>query len=473
MTRVVELPLWLFVLVLLFAAVTFASHFLFPSVRWFLRRRAQRLVDRLNERLEWPIEPFKLARRTDTIQRLIYDPEVIDAVQEHARSNGVREDVAFELARRYAREIVPGFSATAYFSIAIRAARWLSNALYRVHLARPAHDIDPEATVVFVINHRSNMDYVLVTYLVAETSALAYAVGEWARIWPLGPLIRALGGYFIRRRSRNALYRRVLARYVQIATGAGVTQAMFPEGGLSQDGRLGAPKLGLLSYITGAFDPAGRDVVFVPVGLNYDRVIEDSLLIEARRKGEKRFRGTIPSATLFGLRYIWRRIRGRARRFGHAAVSFGEPLSLRAFGADPDPQVLADALMARIGRAVPLLPVPLVAAALARQDEAVTRDALLADLAAHLDVLRAEGGVVAPPNSEPEEILDKGLAHLALRRIVVEEDGMIRVMPAKADHIAYYAASLAGWETRQQSLETGRTSPKTETMPPAASQRDT
>ena len=134
MTQVVELPLWLFVLILLFAVVTFASHFLFPSVRWFFRRRMERAVARLNERLERPIEPFKLARRYDMIQRLIYDPEVNLAIAEHARKEGVPENVAFEMASRYAREIVPSFSATAYFGIAIRLARWLSQSLYRVRV---------------------------------------------------------------------------------------------------------------------------------------------------------------------------------------------------------------------------------------------------------------------------------------------------------------------------------------------------
>jgi glycerol-3-phosphate O-acyltransferase len=60
MFSTVELPLWLLILILLFAAVTFASHFLFPSVRWFLRRRAERLVSELNKRLDRPIQPFKL-----------------------------------------------------------------------------------------------------------------------------------------------------------------------------------------------------------------------------------------------------------------------------------------------------------------------------------------------------------------------------------------------------------------------------
>jgi glycerol-3-phosphate O-acyltransferase len=134
MMQTVELPIWLFVLILLFAVVTFASHFLFPSVRWFFRRRMERVVKRVNERLERPIEPFKLARRYDMIQRLIYDPEVSHAIADHARKNGVPENVAFEQARKYAREIVPSFSATAYFGIAIRIARGLSNALYRVRL---------------------------------------------------------------------------------------------------------------------------------------------------------------------------------------------------------------------------------------------------------------------------------------------------------------------------------------------------
>ena len=141
-----------------------------------------------------------------------------------------------------------GFPPSTYFGFAIRAARLLSQSLYRVRLVHandPALEAIPEdATVIFVMNHRSNMDYVLVTWLVAERSALAYAVGEWARVWPLRSLVRAMGGYFIRRRHNNALYRKVLARYVQMATENGVTQAVFPEGGLSRTGHLGRPKLG-------------------------------------------------------------------------------------------------------------------------------------------------------------------------------------------------------------------------------------
>jgi glycerol-3-phosphate O-acyltransferase len=444
MFQTVELPAWLLVLILLFAAVTFASHFLFPSVRWFFRKRAERVVARLNDRLERPIQPFKLAERQDMIQRLIYDPQVAEAIAEHATEEGVPEAVAFERARRYAREIVPSFSASLYFGLAIRLARWLSRALYQVHLDHnndAALDaIDPDATVVFIMNHRSNMDYVLITYLVAERSALSYAVGEWARVWPLSRLIRAMGAFFIRRRSRNALYRRVLARYVQLATRGGVTQAIFPEGGLSLDGSVGPPKLGLLSYIVEDFDPELRDVVFVPVGLNYDRVLEDRVLIETAERGDRKFRASIAQGLAFAARYVWRRLRGKAVRFGHAGVGFGRPLSLRQFvgeaSGDPVREVGGE-LRRRLREVVPPLPLPLVAYTFWARDGDLSRAELISALEATVGRLQQSA------MTSVEQVVDDALASLKTRGILVNEGGRYRVAPAQKALIDFYARSVA------------------------------
>ncbi len=443
MFQMVTLPLWLFILIVLFAAVTFASHFLFPSVRWFFRRRAERVVARLNERLQKPIEPFKLARRYDMIQRLVYDPQVAEAINDHARRNGVPENVAFERARRYAREIVPSFSATLYFTVGARLAKWLSRSMYHVRVGRFDRDlyeqIDPEATVVFVMNHRSNMDYVLVTHLVSQTSALSYAVGEWARVWPLSALIRMMGAYFIRRKSRGDLYRRVLARYVQLATQGGVTQAVFPEGGLSLTGGLAQPRLGILSYIASTYDPEGRDIVFVPVGLNYDRVLEDQILLDAGKSEHRRFRPPILPAALRVLRHLGQRITRRFRKFGTATVSFGEPLSLRDLDDPKDIEALGVKLMARIAEVVPLLPVPLVAHAL------VSGATNPSDVRAHIDTVIGglnDAGAVLPRRSV-EKVVEDGLSILVRRGLVRKGAGSLALVEGSRDLLGYYARSIA------------------------------
>ena len=119
-----------------------------------------------------------------------------------------------------------------------------------------------------------------------------------------------------------------------MATEGGVPQAMYPEGGLTTDGRLREPKLGLLDYMLKGFDPRGeRDLVFIPVGINYDRVLEDrSLLREARSAARRRRRCGASSRS-------WRvslapvdpaPCSARRYRHGYACVNFGTPVSMRA-----------------------------------------------------------------------------------------------------------------------------------------------
>jgi glycerol-3-phosphate O-acyltransferase len=448
MNQSVELPIWLLVLVLLFAAVTFASHFLFPSVRWFFRKRAERVIAKLNTRLARPIEPFKLATRYDMIQRIIYDPKVTEAVVEHAETENMPESVAFEQARKYAREIVPSFSATLYFSVGMRVAKWVSRAFYKIRLGEFDREqlskIDPDATVIFVMNHRSNMDYVLVTHLVSQASTLSYAVGEWARIWPLSSIIKMLGAYFIRRKSRGNLYRRVLARYVQMATDNGVTQAFFPEGGLSLTGAVAEPKLGLLSYIVSDRDSNGRDVIFVPVAINYDHVIEDRRLIAAGKAGTRRFGMPINKVIRVVFRHMLLRMTGGFEKLGIASVSFGSPLSLEDYAQGKTGDLtedLATDLMARVRRVVPVTPVPLVATVLAKISDPILVSDLTTKVAAQIEILKAAGSPV--PIADAAEAVKAGLAVINRRKLIECEDDTVTLGPDAPDVLAYYAASIA------------------------------
>ncbi|MDB4224921.1 1-acyl-sn-glycerol-3-phosphate acyltransferase, partial [Granulosicoccus sp.] len=232
MSSVVELPLWLCLIGLFFASLWLLQHFLLPSARWVLRRRANNLIEEVNTRLALRIPSFKLTRRTVLVDRLTFHPRVIELVEEKALEQNVPREALMQQVGIYAREIVPAFNALVYFKAAYWVARRLVHALYRVRLGfsddTALKQLGPESSVVFLMNHRSNMDYIIATYLAAERTALSYAVGEWARIWPLQQLIRAMGGYFVRRDSGDPLYRRVLECYVQMAAEGGVPQAVFP-----------------------------------------------------------------------------------------------------------------------------------------------------------------------------------------------------------------------------------------------------
>lgn len=463
MSSTVELPLWLVVLILALATLWLLQHFLLPSARWFFRRRANLVIEEVNTRLALRIPSFKLTRRTILIDRLSYNPRIIELVDELSAERDVPREALMQNVQTYAREIVPAFNALVYFKGAYWVARRLVHALYRVRLGFSDDDalskLGPESSVVFLMNHRSNMDYILATYLAAERTALSYAVGEWARVWPLQQLIRAMGGYFVRRDSGDPLYRRVLECYVQMAAEGGVPQAVFPEGRLSRDGKLGKPKLGLLGYITRGFDPKGpRDIVFIPVGINYDRVMEDRTLLRSAEKLPRRSMGfTLKTITLFIAKSIWQALLGRRYRNGYACVNFGEPVSLKAWTAAncedshaviEDVSELANDLMQRVGSITPILPVALVTRVFATDPDRVMSELELKSAVLELlNQLEAAGHRAYLPRGDHDYAVNVGLRMLTMRHILLDNDGMLRVNPDELALLNYYANSIAHLNT--------------------------
>jgi glycerol-3-phosphate O-acyltransferase len=466
MLSAVEVPLWLVVVLGTLSSIWLLDRVVAPGLRWLNGRRRTKTIDALNQRLNLAIQPFKLAKRKVLVDRLMSDPDILNAIDAEAKATGKPREVLVKNVRSFAREIIPSFSATMYFRVGTRIARRISQSLYRVRLGAVNEAalgaLDPNASVVFVINHRSNMDYVLVTYMASNASALSYAVGEWAQIWGLRDIIRSMGAYFIRRNSGDPLYRKVLARYVQTATAAGVVQAVFPEGGLSRDGRLQAPRLGLLSYMVSNFDPSGaRDIVFIPVAINYDRVLEDRNLTAAAalKPGEApRFKFNPAVLIAWNAKALWRRMRGRFYRNGYACVSFGEPVSLRSYLAreQTDFRTLSDQprvaaindlghyLMQKVGRIVPALPVSLVATVLlAARGAPLTNFELKGRVFDLIARLEAAGAHVHVPRSDRDYAIDVGLRMLLMRRLVVQRQGTITAQPNETAILQYYANAIA------------------------------
>ncbi|MCH7498119.1 MAG: 1-acyl-sn-glycerol-3-phosphate acyltransferase [Candidatus Marinimicrobia bacterium] len=465
MTEPIALPLWLLLAGGLLAAWALLDRLLLPSVRWYFRRRVNIVITEINQRLDLKLPDFKLTQRKVLIDRLVYDPKVLAAVDEYCREHDVPREVALEKVERYAKEIVPAFNALIYFRVGSWLSKTIARLLYRVRLGYADEaqlaKVDPNASVVFVMNHRSHMDYILVSYLAVNRVALSYAVGEWARVWPFQQLIQATGAYFVRRGSGDPFYRRVLARYVQMSTEAGVVQAIFPEGGLSRDGAMREPKLGLLKYMLEDFDPQGqRDMVFIPVGLNFDRVLEDRTLLRKLDPDPEKLPRMfgIRTALKFIAHNIWLMLQGKWYRFGYAAANLGTPISMREYimaqapdfmEDDPERRIqrirqLARDLMAAVGQVIPVLPVALIAHVFTEQPEKTFSNLELKARAQQLiDQLEAVGAHVYIPRSDRDYAISVGLRMLTLRHLVLEDGNLYRAAADELLLLRYYANTIS------------------------------
>jgi glycerol-3-phosphate O-acyltransferase len=227
-----------------------------------------------------------------------------------------------------------------------------------------------------------------------------------------------------------------------MATAAGVTQAVFPEGGLSLNGRLMPPKMGLLAYILEGFDPVdGRDVIFVPVAINYDRVLEDRVLIAADERGDRKFGGKVSVVFKFVLRRTWNRICGQPFQFGTAAVTFGEPVSLRSYGETPEPEALAVDLMKRIESVMPVVVVPLLSRALLAGDVAADDAGLIGVVNAQLTDQMST--TMSVPSDQVGTVANQALKQLAERHIVERIGDVWRLLPENEAVLRFYANSIA------------------------------
>jgi glycerol-3-phosphate O-acyltransferase len=424
------------------------------------------------------VERFKLTRKPFIRATLLADEAIAQAVKEHAADNSMDEEKAWARVEEYIDEIVPFFNILTYYNVGLVVSRLLLNFFYKVSAeyavgptgsaGRSSQSALPrDAIVIYLMNHRSNADYVLVGYVLSGQVAISYAVGEWARTFPLEYIFKSFGAYFIRRKYREKLYHTVLERYVQLITRNGVTQGIFLEGGLSRDGKLGKAKVGLLDYVLGvAREPAMRERLYiVPVAINYDRVLEDRSLIREldAREGRKR----PPRYVQFGevARYVWwnmaRLVARRWRRYGRASVVIGEPFALAPWLEQQDRetgglfdvdrterlsrvQKLSDSVLERIAAIIPVTPVTLACAAIQSFDgDYIAHDLLIARMSEMRDVLRELNARVIHREGSAEEIFDRAWRMLKMRRVLVRVGAGYSVMPGNRPLVSYYANSIS------------------------------
>ena len=432
----------------------------------YLRRSARRAVHQHRAR----IDRFKLTRKRFVIEQVLADPAVHEAVRVHAGEHGMTHEATWQRVRGYLREIVPFFNILAYYRLGYGLSKVVLRLFYKVSVEYerpdPFRGLPRDSIVIYLMNHRSNADYVVVAYVLMGDVSISYAVGEWARAFPLEYIFKSFGAYFIRRRFREPLYHAVLRSYVQLITRNGVTQGIFPEGALTRDGKLRPGKIGLLDAILGvAADPDKRSRMYiVPVGINFDRVLEDRSLLRELETGGKRAPVSRMAQAREVLHFVtWniaRLLAGKWRRYGRAAVTIGMPVSVDAWleeneavGVDvvgldraerlPRVQAFCDEMLARIGAIIPVTPVPLACAAIQSFDaDFVPRAKLLERMEAMRDVLVELNGRVVRADRDIEETFDRAYRMLRMRRILARVGDGYMILPHGRPLVNYYANSI-------------------------------
>ena len=187
---------------------------------------------------------------------------------------------------------------------------------------------DPKVPLVLLPSHRSYVDFVALSYVFfAYNLPLPHILAgeDFLGLGPLSKLMRSAGAFFIKRNfSSDPLYTSVFESYVQHLLMDNQCLEFFLEGTRSRTGKTLTPKFGALkTSIEPALDGRIEDINFVPISIDFERTLEESLYLDemlGKRKPGETLSNLVKSAPLL-----------LKANYGFLSLQFGEPLSLREY----------------------------------------------------------------------------------------------------------------------------------------------
>ena len=343
-----------------------------------------------------------LSHRRNLVKALIHEPQVHQRILEEAQRDGISIEQAQQRALKYGNEIASDYAYTAIRFLEL-VLSWFWNKFYdgiQVHNLESVREVAHGHEVIYVPCHRSHIDYLLMSYLLFTNGLTPphIAAGINLNMPVIGGLLRRGGAFFMRRTFRgNPLYASVFNEYLHTLFTKGFPVEYFVEGGRSRTGRTLQPKTGMLAITLQSFLRSQRlPIVFVPVYIGYERVLEGRTYLGELRGASKK------KESFFDVFRVIAAI--RKQRFGQVSVNFGQPLKLAEFMDQQQPnwreespvsiapaaQQLATSIAQHINAAAAINPVNLVALALlATPRLALDENALTRVINLYLSLLRS------------------------------------------------------------------------------------
>lgn len=398
----------------------------------------QKLIASINERIRVNRGPEKLSR-TEIKERVLQDPRVQRAVREGITNGSNTEEKIRKQAESHVDEMAANQTIQAlhflYYLLKWLLSREFDGMDYRHSEFSALKGANAKGSLIFTSCHKSHFDYLIVGYLsfINQMPVPHMAAGKNLSFWPVGPVLRNGGAFFIRRTFRGlALYTHVFAAYLKVLVKEKVNINFYIEGGRSRTGKFLPPRVGMLAFLIQAVEEgAVEDLSFVPTFVGYDQIPEENDYLRelaGRDKQPETFASLIRARDIL------------TKRFGKVYVRFHEPVSFKDFcdkwglqeSSGPLTQkesrrMLMDFayyLMYGIVRVGVVGPVELIAAGLVcSRRNRVKHDRLVTDAAYLSGMLRQEGCELAASLGKVESAVEPVLGLFRMR-------GFVEVEPA-------------------------------------------
>jgi glycerol-3-phosphate O-acyltransferase len=240
-------------------------------------------------------------------------------------------DITIHEVRRkadaYLEEIAANYK-PAFIKVAAAIVGWITRTMFdgyttNQEVLNRVKNMSVKGPLVLIPSHKSHIDYLILDYVLYQNNLPVphIAAGKNLSFWPMGPLFRSGGAFFLRRSFSGAvLYSKVFAEYIHKLLEEGYNVEQFIEGGRSRTGKLLMPKLGLLSILMNALkNGACKDMLIVPIYIGYDRIIEEKSYLHELGGGQKE-----PENIL----QVLRARKFLKKRYGKIYIQFHEPISV-------------------------------------------------------------------------------------------------------------------------------------------------
>ncbi len=296
------------------------------TASYHIRRELIERIDSEKRAIFGPV----LKSRDELMETVLRDTYMVKSM-EAMTVNGSKNFKAFTReAKKYLNEIAADFNEI-YIEIFYKLLTWLWNNIYDGIIVDQRDldrikEISKKMPFVIIPCHRSHMDYLLLHYVMEDHSIQLpfVAAGEHLGFWPLGPIARKCGAFFIRQRFQEGdFYHAVLSKYIKVLLKEGFPIEFFIEGGRSRTGKMVLPKYDILSMVLQAYQEGiSDDVALIPIYIGYDKIIEEKSYLQeigGEAKQPEKVADLLKTSSIL------------RRRYGSVYVNIAEPMLLKSY----------------------------------------------------------------------------------------------------------------------------------------------